>query len=446
MAGIDTKNSFALIVGVGARAGQNDANMHISANDADYIDHVVKTFLSLPPENVTKKTNQDAGTEAVLKALDDLIGETKERPADLVIIYFSGHGCQIRDTYYLVCNDTENNNVSGKAIEGSVFVAKLNEINAAKMIILLDCCHAQGMTETPAAIPFDKNTLISRHNRVVITACGREQVSYLSEPVSLFTYALIEGLLGHCFTSGDTDIKIFQLALYIRERTSTLSEQLLKPYEPQKMQLEVLPDSRTSNFIIVTYPNGQSKKMPQGLEKLYKLGAGKEVINTEMVNTADTAFRREFNWLSNNNIDIDGNNNITVIGSTNVTINANIGYDDLKEMFKSQSEILRQIQQKLAGSDEPKLKLVYDKIEISEIEYLLEEGTIHGLGEAISSFIGKARTFPEKNIYTALVTLKGDFQTLLEDEQNGLDIEQKRKRAQIRLAKIVDSHKSNLVD
>jgi len=443
MAGSNNDNSFALLIGVGKR-GQDNENMRISANDAENIQRVVTAVLEFPQTNVIPKINKEATTTAVLQALDDLARNTAQKPAELVIVYFSGHGCARGDKYYLICNDTKNEEIEieGKAIKGSIFVDKLNKIKTEKMIVLLDCCHSQGIADHPRQmIPFEKKELISRQDRVIITACGREQVSYLCEPVSLFTYAVIEGLLGHCFTKGDSDVKIFQLALYIRERTATLSAQVLSGMARQEAQLEVLPESRTANFIVTSYSNGQAIPMPSDLAELHKIGDRKDIIKTDVANVRDDGFRNQFNWLSNNNIRIDGNGNITVIGS-NITINANTSYDELKELIKTQSELIKQLMQALAGKTDQKIKTVHDKIEISEIENLVESGDEGNIGVALDESL--KRVPRGSRTYNFLVPLIMRHKLYEKEKLSGYNVQGRLAEIVVQLLNIIDDYKKTL--
>ncbi len=302
----DPAKAYALSIGIGNREVDSPA-MATSANDARRIGKELVGRAKFMPEKVRTLINADATVSNVLKELDNIADITKSAPADMVIIYFSGHGCVKNDIYYIVCRDTVNTDVENTAIKGSVFVEKLKTIQTDKMLILLDCCHSGGMYD-PIDIPFDEEDVLKMKNRVIISASKADKVSFLSKPLSIFTYALVEGLAGKFFSGNDTDVTLFNLAMYLRERVVPLSENKQQP------QLNILRDSLTSDFVIARYPNGQPR--PAAFDEDFSLltNEGKD-INTNVETVKDEEFRKEFSWMVN----VSGNNN-TVVGVNNGTI------------------------------------------------------------------------------------------------------------------------------
>lgn len=302
----DPAKAYALSIGIGNREVDSPA-MATSANDARRIGKELVGRAKFMPEKVRTLINADATVSNVLKELDNIAEITKSAPADMVIIYFSGHGCVKNDIYYIVCRDTVNTDVENTAIKGSVFVEKLKTIQTDKMLILLDCCHSGGMYD-PIDIPFDEEDVLKMKNRVIISASKADKVSFLSKPLSIFTYALVEGLAGKFFSGNDTDVTLFNLAMYLRERVVPLSENKQQP------QLNILRDSLTSDFVIARYPNGQPR--PAAFDEDFSLltNEGKD-INTNVETVKDEEFRKEFSWMVN----VSGNNN-TVVGVNNGTI------------------------------------------------------------------------------------------------------------------------------
>lgn len=302
----DPAKAYALSIGIGNREVDSPA-MATSANDARRIGKELVGRAKFMPEKVRTLINADATVSNVLRELDNIADITKGATADMVIIYFSGHGCVKNDIYYIVCRDTVNTDVENTAIKGSVFVEKLKAIQTDKMLILLDCCHSGGMYD-PIDIPFDEADVLKMKNRVIISASKADKVSFLSKPLSIFTYALVEGLAGKFFSGNDTDVTLFNLAMYLRERVVPLSENKQQP------QLNILRDSLTSDFVIARYPNGQPR--PAAFDEDFSLltNEGKD-INTNVETVKDEEFRKEFSWMVN----VSGNNN-TVVGVNNGTI------------------------------------------------------------------------------------------------------------------------------
>src|SRR5689334_13164768 len=104
----DRSNSYYFLVGVGQREKSDAVGMTVSADDADYLERALIAFNIFTERKIRTLTNESATVANVIGGLDDLISKTQEKPADLVIIFFSGHGCSIDGRYYLICRDTQN--------------------------------------------------------------------------------------------------------------------------------------------------------------------------------------------------------------------------------------------------------------------------------------------------------------------------------------------------
>lgn len=315
----NTKNTYSLLVGVGKRPGDNDA-MSITAKDAEQLAGELVNSCQFLKQKVKCLYNDAATKEKFIVQLDELIADTEKTPANLVVIYFSGHGCQDNGKYYLVCHDTKDDDIENTGLEGVFFIKKLQAIQTDKMLVLLDCCHAGGFAKN-APIPFNEKEFLKKNtNRVILTASHAEQVSFVSQPLSLFTYALIEGLTGKYFKRGDTVVTIFDLAMYVRERVFPLSKSRQQP------QLNVLENSLTSNFALAQYPAGKpTAAFPKAFNLLTETG---DKIVTNKPIEKDNAYRKQFEWIKNRDGIVQiGTGNIAVKDVSNnssVTISQNI--------------------------------------------------------------------------------------------------------------------------
>ncbi len=254
---------YALLIGVGQRH-DDESVLAITATDARSMHKELIDTCGFDRDNVELQTKEDTGGNRIIDQIQMLIDKTQSEKADLVVIFFSGHGCFINQKYYLIHYGTDRNNIPNTAIDGDSFIHKINQINTNKLILLLDCCHAGGFAEeNKTLIPFDKNKFINNTNRVIITSSEKWEKSYTSEPVSVFTFALIEGLHGKDLREDRNAIRVFDLALYVRERTRALTKNLQNP------GFNVLPQSFTENFEIVNYKN--NKPSASAFDKAFKL-------------------------------------------------------------------------------------------------------------------------------------------------------------------------------
>jgi hypothetical protein len=357
-------NSYCLLVGVGKREADSEA-MKVSADDAMYLGKAIKKFLLLKDDKITLVRNEEARKQNVLQRLDELAEITAANPADFVLIFFSGHGARFEGKYYLICRDSNRDYIDDTAIRGDLFLDKLNAIQTDKMLVLLDCCHSKGMSDRE--IPFDETGFLKSRNRVILTACPASQLSYLSKPASIFTYAVIEALSGKFLNEDEKKVTLFSLAMDVRERVVTLSAKSLGIDPPQKPQLNVLPESSTTNFELAAYPTGRGQAITFFKdEQLTALTSddGKN-INLEVANEPDEDFRRTYNWLYQNNTIRDiGDGNYIVQGvQGDVQINNGISAEQLSTILKSvSSQIKADFVSMLNEKEDPDAKQLVERV------------------------------------------------------------------------------------
>ncbi len=386
-----TENTHALLIGIGQRPEGDSEAMAITATDAKKMAIELEKRAKVPQDNITCLIKEQASKQGILTALDNLIAQTSTQTADMVWVYFSGHGYRSKKAkHYLICHDTTEADWQTSALLGSEFVAKLQQIKTDKMLILLDCCHAGGITADalePTAIPFEPESLLKiQPNRVVLTASHAQQTSLTSTPVSLFTFALVEGLAGTYLQTDEKDIKFFDLAMYVRERVYPLSKRKQQP------QLNVLEESSTKNFVLVHYPEG--KPTERAFEEAFQLmDETKSIINLQEPTQTDTAYRQQFQWLMKNEVKIDGNHNVvTAINGQNITINQGASDEKLLEILAAQQvqnaeliAMLKNAQEKEAQSLGQRLENLLKgadspvKTTIEELRNLAQQGDLQSL-------------------------------------------------------------------
>lgn len=255
-------NGHALIVGVGA-------DLPCTIKDAEGLAEILKDEerCAYPPEQVHLLTEKNANSESVLTALDDLAKSTNDEST--VIIYFSGHGHQVRTTtgesYYLMTHGYDMNHLYNTAISGAEFTEKLTAIPAKKILVLLDCCHAGSMAGIKAGVEFTKSPIPSETLKLLTEGSGyaliasshRDEVSFTGKPYSVFTTALLEALCGHGKNTAIKDgyARVGDLAMHTSNRVSQLTKDKQHP---------ILHYEQADNFVIAFYAAGetQPKKLP----------------------------------------------------------------------------------------------------------------------------------------------------------------------------------------
>jgi len=249
----------ALLVGVGA-------DLPNTVDDAVGLANVLRDpeRCAYPPAQVHLLTGEQATRAAILAALEQL---ADAGPESTVVVYFSGHGYQVAtaigEAYYLMLYGYDVRRLYQTAVSGAEFAARLQALDVQKLLVLLDCCHAGGVSEgkspdlalTKAPLPPEAQTLLAAgRGRVVIASSQADELSYAGRPYSAFTLALIEALCGVGVARRDGFVRVGDLALHARE---------VVPSRTGGRQHPILHFEQADNFALAYYAGGASD--PKGL-------------------------------------------------------------------------------------------------------------------------------------------------------------------------------------
>lgn len=186
-----------------------------------------------PTDQVTLLSDAKATRANIIAALDQLASRTN---ADsIVFVFYAGHGKRVesgplRGEYLLPVDAQRADNADAfrnSVISGEEFGAKLKSIKAQKLVVVLDCCHAEGVgllrdseghTIREGLSDDYLSGLAAGSGRVVLAASGSlETASDGSGRNGLFTGHLLAGLRGGA-GGHDEFIHIFDLYNYIQPR------------------------------------------------------------------------------------------------------------------------------------------------------------------------------------------------------------------------------------
>jgi hypothetical protein len=221
---VSFSNSHALLIGVGA-------DLPITVQDATALKTVLvdPTRAAYPLEQVELLTEAAANRQGILDAFDRLIKRTNNNPNAAVLVYFSGHGGRIErpgapPEYFLIPYGYDPCRRTNTAISGLEFTDKIKAIEARKLVIFLDCCHAGGVpalkepgdTFVKSPLPPDLlGALESGSGWVVVASSQENEYSYTGTPYSVFTTCLLEALEGKAVVNQDGYARILDVLIYL---------------------------------------------------------------------------------------------------------------------------------------------------------------------------------------------------------------------------------------
>lgn len=147
MSNVSFSSGHAVVIGVGA-------DLPATVTDANGMADILRdpARCAYPPSQVHVLTGARADRDGILAALDALAGATDAEST--AVIYFSGHGervtTTIGDAYFLLPYGYDTAALHTTAVSGTELVARLRAIPAQKVLLLLDCCHAGGLSAVNA--------------------------------------------------------------------------------------------------------------------------------------------------------------------------------------------------------------------------------------------------------------------------------------------------------
>lgn len=227
------ENAYALTVGIAGY--RNIRPLRKTLADAqDVFDLLTdENYCGYLKSNVTLLTEEAATRAAILAALDSLAA--KANVQSTVFIFMACHGGRLTSGpfqgQYILPVEVENTNEETfyrTAISGKLFTEKLGNIKAAKLIVILDCCHSGGIGQPRQvdALALSRGlseefyTQLARgRGRVIMGSASENEVAWelAADRNGLFTKHLLAGLRGSALGS-DTFIRVFELYDYVQQQ------------------------------------------------------------------------------------------------------------------------------------------------------------------------------------------------------------------------------------
>jgi uncharacterized caspase-like protein len=141
---------YALLIGVG-ECEYPKWSLPVTVNDVTAVREILvdPTLCGYPNDDrhIRLLCNAEANRAAILAGLEWLKEVADRDPEATIVVYYSGHGWlnPADSKYYLIPHDVDPSDVSDSALAGAVFTTALHDINSQKLLVILDCCHAEGV-------------------------------------------------------------------------------------------------------------------------------------------------------------------------------------------------------------------------------------------------------------------------------------------------------------
>lgn len=244
-------NNFALIIGVGG-------DLPYSVSDAKnlYKSFTDKNLIGYPKKNVILLTDKDATQKGILKAFDDLKEMTNEEST--IALYYSGHGGQYgkEHKFFLQPYGMTLKNYRSTWITTEVLKEKINALPSSRLVLFLDCCHAEGMIQTGIEGFYGMaQKLNDDHGIWVMASCQDDQLSWGVDNESIFTKCLLEVLSGkHEKSFTDTEVTIMDVVEYIFKEVPARAAACIDDKNQPCIQTPFFKTQMSENLILSYFP------------------------------------------------------------------------------------------------------------------------------------------------------------------------------------------------
>lgn len=277
------ENGYALFIGI---AYKNWARLlrPLGGTIRD-VESLEKHFLdkqkaAFNPRNIVTLKEDEATTEGIFNALDEIAEKTKDNPDAFVLVSYSGHGETDGKNNFLVPYDFDFDRWRWRkdfdekhVVLAKDFSKKIAAIQAKKTLIILDCCHAenipiskdlepsQGFLEgfvkdlEPSSVDGVKTKGLADEmgkgsGRVILTSCQSDEKSLDLGHNGLFTEVFLECLEGKGNIDNDGWVTLLDLMRYVPK---TVSQRAVDMNYNQNPVFSSIENLRTGDFIISAY-------------------------------------------------------------------------------------------------------------------------------------------------------------------------------------------------
>jgi hypothetical protein len=263
------KNIWAVVIGIDAYSKVTP--LKYAVNDAKaFYEYLVKRS-QIPSENVTLLLDREASLSRLRSTLGTHL-KNKASKEDMVILYFAGHGATETDVQspdgdglekYLLPYDADPKDLYASAIPMREISYIFDRIRSERLIFIVDSCYSgasggRTISTTGGYRASISETFLDRiaggRGRIILSASAANEVSEEKDELKhgVFTYFLLDGLLGKADTDKDGVITVDEIYGYVSK------------YVPQVTGQEQHPVKKgaVEGRLILGIVNGENSRKP----------------------------------------------------------------------------------------------------------------------------------------------------------------------------------------
>lgn len=340
---VGVNRRYALLVGVGT-CKYSQWSLPVTVQDVTAIKEVLidPSWGGYPNdhEHIRLLCDARATRAAVLEELQRLAAIADRDPEATIVVYFSGHGWlnPADNSYYLITHDVDSDRVRESALAGADFTNALQKINSKKLLVILDCCHVEGIDSAeengveyrladglnfkpptefvPESATGHFSELAEGKGVTILCSSDCHQIDWIRKDrtCSVFADRLVDALRGAGNQVGDREVTVMNLIDYLGK---TAPETARAEYQAEQQPQAEFKGS--NNFPITLLCGG--KGLPQ--DKFDELAASQDCIPTSVTITSNER-----------SVAIDR----SARGSTIIPDDGNIGFERVSQIDKDKKK------------------------------------------------------------------------------------------------------------
>lgn len=235
---------FALVIGVSNYDDARFKDLAYADSDARALANVLvdPTRGRFARENVRLLTS-DGSSSAPTK--NNIFREMQwlranAGPDDLILVFFAGHGFRDEFGTYLVPKDGEWDVLVSSGVNMNDFNRFVNAMSARRKIVIFDCCHAGGISNTargdePLDAEYYRQACAQAEGRINFSACRAGELSYEydEQKHGVFTYHLCQALAGHADRDLNGVVTFAEVESYVKREVVKWAQGQGKQQNPQ---------------------------------------------------------------------------------------------------------------------------------------------------------------------------------------------------------------------
>ena len=151
-------HGYALLIGVG-RCAYDAWSLPVTVRDMQALQAILAdpALCGYPADHIRLLHDDGATRQAILDGLAWLAGQAAAGPDATAVVFYSGHGWREEGAgrYCLIPHDVAPFDLAGSALPAETFTDALRQVQARRLLVFMDCCHAAAMAtakDTPAFV------------------------------------------------------------------------------------------------------------------------------------------------------------------------------------------------------------------------------------------------------------------------------------------------------